>query len=175
MEQVKESHEGGSLVKTIATRFGDISIDKSRIIRMKGGILGFEHLKRYVLFMQDKEIPFWWFQSVENGSIAFVVINSFVAKPDYAPVIPDNEAKLLEITSPEDVVLLSIVTINSNPFKVTANLSAPIVINAKKMLAKQVILDGPGYPVQYSITGSKTIFENRACEIGEILPSVQAL
>jgi len=162
-------------VRIIATRFGDITIDKSKIIRMKGGILGFEHLKSYVLFMQDKEIPFWWFQSLENGSIAFVVINSFVANPDYEPLIPDNESRLLEISSPEDVTLLSIITINSDPFRVTANMRAPIVVNAKKMLAKQVVLNEPDYPVQYFITDSKAIFENRECEIVEILPSLQAL
>ena len=64
------------------TRFGDIDIDESRAIMMKAGILGFEHLKRYVLLVQDEEILFWWFQSVDDGSVAFVVINSFVIKPD---------------------------------------------------------------------------------------------
>ncbi|MDI6686834.1 MAG: flagellar assembly protein FliW [Desulfobacterales bacterium] len=147
------------------TRFGDISIDESRIIRMKGRILGFEHLGRYVLLTQDENVPFWWLQSVEDGSIAFVVINSLVVKPDYDPAISDDEARLLEIVSPEDAVLLSVVTIRSDPFKVTANLGAPIVVNAKKMLAKQVVLAEPNYPVQYPITENNGTVQPRRHQV----------
>lgn len=157
------------------TRFGDISIDESRVIQMREGMLGFEHLGRYVLLIQDEKIPFWWFQSIEDGSVAFVVINSLTVKPDYEPVISNDEVKLLEIASPEDAVLLSVVTIRSDPFKVTANLRAPIVINAKKMLAKQVVLVEPDYPVQHPITENKVFFEEKAYEKAEIIPSALAL
>jgi flagellar assembly factor FliW len=157
-------------VKISTTRFGDISIDESRVVQMKEGMLGFEHLKRYVLLTQDKETPFLWFQSVDDGSIAFVVIHSFVVKPDYEPVISDDEVKLLEIASPgpEDVVVLSVVTIRSDPFKVTANLRAPIVVNAKKMLAKQVVLVEEDYPVQYSLTENKSVLDGKDRESGKI-------
>ncbi|MBW2599415.1 MAG: flagellar assembly protein FliW [Deltaproteobacteria bacterium] len=162
-------------MKISTTRFGDINIDESRVIRMKGGILGFEHLGEYVLLMQDEKTPFWWLQSVEDGSVAFVVINSLVVKPDYEPVISDDEVKLLKIASPEDAVLFSVVTISSDPFTVTANLRAPIVINAKKMLAKQVVLVDPDYSVQHPITESKTVLEEKAYEKGEIISSALAL
>jgi len=162
-------------VKISTTRFGDINIDESRVIRMKGGILGFEHLGEYVLLMQDEKTPFWWLQSVEDGSVAFVVINSLVVKPDYEPVISDDEVKLLKIASPEDAVLFSVVTIRSEPFTVTANLRAPIVINAKKMLAKQLVLVDPDYSVQHPITESKTVLEEKAYEKGEIISSALAL
>ena len=157
------------------TRFGDISIDESRVIQMKEGMLGFEHLRRYVLLTQDKKIPFLWFQSVEDGSVAFVVIHSFVAKPDYEPVISDDEVKLLEIASrgPEDVVLLSVVTIRSDPFNVTANLRAPIVVNTKKMLGKQVVLVESDYSVKHSLTENKAVFERN--EKAELIPSALAL
>jgi len=160
-------------VKISTTRFGDINIDESRVIRMKGEMLGFEHLGKYVLLTQDEKTPFWWFQSVENGSVAFVVINSFAIKPDYEPVISDAEANLLEIASPEDAVLFSVVTIRSDPFTVTANLRAPIMINAKKMLAKQIVLIDPDYPVQYTITENSAVLEVK--EKAEIIPSVLAL
>ena len=157
------------------TRFGDISIDESRVIWMKWGMLGFEHLGKYVLLIQDEKIPFWWFQSVEDGSVAFVVINSLAVKQDYEPVISDDEVKSLEISSPGDVVLFSVVTIRSDPFKVTANLRAPIVVNSKKMLAKQIVLVDPDYPVQYPITENKVFLEEKAYEKGEIIPSALAL
>ncbi len=157
------------------TRFGDIDIDESRAIMMKAGILGFEHLKRYVLLVQDEEILFWWFQSVDDGSVAFVVINSFVIKPDYKPIIQDNDVELLEIESPEDVILMSIVTIRSDPFRVTANLRAPIVINLKKRLAKQIILDKPDYPIQYSMMDNKLILGEESYKKEEIIASALSI
>jgi len=162
-------------VKISTTRFGDISIDEARIIKMREGMLGFEHLRRYVLLIQDEKIPFWWFQSIEDGSVAFVVINAFVVKPDYEPVISDDEVKLLEIASSENAVLFFVVTIRSDPFKVTANLKAPIVINAKKMLAKQVVLVEPDYPVQYLVTENNAVLEEKAYEKGEIISSALAM
>ncbi|MCW7073700.1 MAG: flagellar assembly protein FliW [Deltaproteobacteria bacterium] len=157
------------------TRFGDIDIDESRAIMMKAGILGFEHLKRYVLLVQDEEILFWWFQSVDDGSVAFVVINPFVIKPDYKPIIQDNDVELLEIESPEDVILMSIVTIRSDPFRVTANLRAPIVINLKKRLAKQIILDKPDYPIQYSMMDNKLILGEESYKKEEIIASALSI
>lgn len=138
-------------MKISTTRFGDIDIDGSRVIQMRGGVLGFEHIKKYILLTQNEKIPFWWFQSIDDGAVAFVVINSFIVKPDYEPVISDSEVRLLEIASPEDVLLLSIVTICSDPLKVTANLRAPVMINVKKKLARQVVLQEQEYPVSYSL------------------------
>jgi len=157
------------------TRFGDISIDEAKVIKMREGMLGFEHLKKYVFLIHDEKIPFWWLQSIEDGAVAFVVINAFVVKPDYEPVISDDEVKSLEIASPEDAVLFSVVTICSDPFKVTANLRAPIVINAKKMLARQVILVESDYSVQYPISENKVFLEEKAYKKGEIISSALAM
>jgi flagellar assembly factor FliW len=141
----------------VTTRFGEIEIDESKIIDMRGGgILGFEHLKKYALHIKDDNNLFWWFQSLDDGAIAFVVINPYSAKADYEPMISDNDVKLLEIEGAEDVVLLAIVTIRQNPFSVSVNLRAPLVINAKKKIAKQIILDDMTYPIQYCLTATGT-------------------
>jgi flagellar assembly factor FliW len=141
-------------VKVVTARFGEIDVDESKIIDMRGGIIGFEHLKKFVLHMQDEKNPFWWFQSLDDGKVAFVVINPFIAKADYEPVIDDNNTKLLEIENAEHVVLLAIVTILQNPFSVSINLRAPIVVNAEKKIAKQVILEDQMHPVQYYLTAT---------------------
>jgi flagellar assembly factor FliW len=67
-------------------------------------------------------------------------------------VLDDTDTKLLEIENAEDVVLLTIVTIRQTPFCVSVNLRAPIVVNAKKKIAKQVVLEDPAYPVRHYLT-----------------------
>ncbi|MBN2688599.1 MAG: flagellar assembly protein FliW [Deltaproteobacteria bacterium] len=133
------------------TRFGNIVVDESRIITMRGGILGFERLKRFVLLTQHDNIPFSWFQSVDDGSVAFIVTNAFMVKVDYSLVLSDSEVELLEIASVEDVVPMVIVTIRSEPFEITANLRAPVVINIARRLARQIVLQDSDYPVRFSI------------------------
>ena len=139
-------------MNVVTARFGEINVDESKVINMRGGIIGFEHLKKYILHIQDEKNPFWWFQSLDDDKVAFVVINPFVAKADYEPVIDDNDSKFLEIENAEQVVLLTIVTILKNPFSVSVNLRAPIVINAEKRIAKQIILEDQTYPVKYYLT-----------------------
>ena len=147
------------------TRFGEIDADESRIIDMRGGILGFEHLDKYILHRQDEKTPFLWFQSVDDGATAFVIIDPQIVATDYYPEIGDDDVALLEIESVEDVVLMAIVTIRSNPFKVSVNLRAPIVINGRKRVAKQIVLEDPDYAVQYYLTTSNSSGkqENRDC------------
>lgn len=138
------------------SRFGKIEFDETMIIDMKGPILGFENLNKYVLLKQNERTPFSWFQSVEKGSLAFVVMNPQILMEDYEPEIGDNDVELLKIETAADVSLLSIVTIRSNPTKISANLRAPIVINSRKRLAKQIVLEDADYPVQYEVATQKS-------------------
>ncbi len=142
------------------TRFGKIRIKESELIGMRGSILGFEQHKRFVLLTAEDNTPLLWLQSVDDPAIAFVVINPRIVKPDYAPAISEGELGLLDIQRREEIALLSIVTVRSNPFRATANLRAPILINTSKRSAKQVILDDPDYPIQHDILGNKVAFKS---------------
>ncbi len=136
-------------------RFGVIEVDESLVITMKGGILGFEHLQNYFLVIQDQQNPLWWLQSREDGAVAFVVVDPYVIKPDYHPVIQKTDKDFLEITREEDMSILSIVTIRSQPFRVTANLRAPLIINAVKRLGSQIVLEDAEYPIRYPICSAE--------------------
>lgn len=138
-------------MKIRSTRFGEIDVEESAFILMKGSILGFEHLKRFALLVNDEKTPLWWLQCVDDPSVAFVVVNSRLVKPDYDPAFFENELEFLDIKDSKDIVLLSIVTIRSHPFRVTANLRAPILINAENRMAGQVVLEDPDYPIQYDL------------------------
>ena len=121
-----------------------------RIIEMKRGILGFERLKQFTVLSQEETAPFWQLRSIEDGT-TFVVINPFLVKSDYQPVIPDRDVRLLEIENTSDVIMMSIVTIHRQPFGASINLRAPLVINAKRGLAAQIVLEDDEYPVRFSL------------------------
>lgn len=139
-------------MKFQTSRFGEIDVDESKIIEMRnGGILGFNSLNKFVMIVHEEGSPFHWFQSLDDGSIAFITMNPFIIKSDYGPEIDDQTVEILEIDKVEDIELMVILTIRSEPVKMTANLRAPLVINKQKRLANQVILEDDQYEVQYSV------------------------
>ena len=60
--------------------------------------------------------------------------------------------EMLEVDKAEDSERMVILTVRSEPVKMTANLRAPLVINKQKKLASQVILEDGQYPVHYNST-----------------------
>jgi len=139
-------------MKINTSRFGDIDVNEAEVIFMKGAILGFEQLKRFVLLQNSDKKPLWWLQSVEEPSVAFVVANPLVVKPDYAPNFSESDLELLGIKDEKEIAALAIVTVHSNPLRATANLRAPILINANSRTAAQIVLDNSDDPIQYEIS-----------------------
>ena len=117
-------------------------------VRMPNGLLGFEKIKDYVLTANPDEHPFAWLKVLDNSGLAFVVIDPFVALPDYQPDIPQADVEFLQLHQPEDALLLGIVTIHSAQ-RATVNLKGPIVLNRNTHVAKQVIIDNAS---AYSVT-----------------------
>ncbi|MBN1380243.1 MAG: flagellar assembly protein FliW [Deltaproteobacteria bacterium] len=142
-------------MKITTTRFGDIDVKESEFITLHGSILGFEHLREFVLLSGEQNTPFWWLQSVQEPAVAFVVINPQIVKPDYAPAISEDDFEFLDIKKKKDIALLAIMTIRSNPLRITVNLRAPILINARTRKANQIILADSEIPIQYDVLDNK--------------------
>lgn len=143
-------------MKINTSRFGEIEATESAMLLMKGAILGFERHSRYVLLTHDPDTPLWWLQSVDDPDLAFVVVDPWVVKPDYDPAIDEEDLAFLHIQDRKDMILLAIVTVRSNPFRLTANLRAPILVHATGRTANQVILNDPAHPIQYDVIANRT-------------------
>lgn len=107
-------------------------------IRLPMGLLGFEQMKDYLLIINAAEEPFRWLQVKDNPSLAFVVIDPFLAMPDYSPDIPQADVEFLGLSSPDQAALFNIVTLHGQ--RATLNLKGPIVINRNTGIGKQVVL-----------------------------------
>ncbi len=132
--------------------FDEIEIDEEKIIYFKDGIPGFEEIKKYiVLFDGDENSPFRWLQAVDDGQLAFAVADPFMIVNDYDIEIPQEVVDVLEIQSPVDVMILSILVVPEDLSKISMNLKAPIVINTKNKMGMQVVLDTDRYSVRHYI------------------------
>jgi flagellar assembly factor FliW len=137
------------LVET--TRFGSINVDDNDILRFPEGMLGFAKIDQYVLVESEDDSLFLWLQAVKKPSIAFPLLEPQIFERQYKVDLLEEDRKVLEIEDLSNVKIFSIVTIPTDPTKMTVNLKAPIVVNLKKRLAKQVILHEADYPIRKQI------------------------
>lgn len=158
--------------------FGEIEINEEDIITFADGIPGFEDLSKYLIIENsDKDVPFKWLQSVDDSNLTFVIINPFAFKEDYEFELPKNVIKKLNIKSHEDIKIYTIVIVPEDVEKMTANLAAPIVINAVNKKGKQVLLEDSPYHKRHlileemkkSILASKKLEEEKTARPEEAL------
>lgn len=135
----------------IDTKFlGEIEIQNEEKLMFANGLPGFKNEKEFVLIPLDAEIPLLILQSVKNAEIGFILAYPFAFKADYAFDISEEDKEELLIEAEEDVVVYAIVTMNERFANSTLNLLAPIVINIKKKLGKQIVLlDSVQYPLRF--------------------------
>jgi flagellar assembly factor FliW len=139
------------LAKIKTTRFGEIEIQESDTLKLPQGLIGFPELTTFVLLDHDKDSPFKWLQSLEDGALAFVLINPLLFYPTYTVEVAEAEVKDLSLDKEEDAVVSVIVTMPTNPENMTANLKAPLIFNLQNRLGKQLILNQPEYSIRHHI------------------------
>jgi flagellar assembly factor FliW len=118
------------------------------IIVFKKGLPGFKELKSFIIFPLEGNEVFSVLHSIENIEIGLVLVSPFAVLSDYEFKIPDAFIQELKIAVPEEVLVLTTVTLNSNIEDVTTNLKAPMIINIKEKLGEQLILDNDKYKIK---------------------------
>ncbi|MFH1700051.1 MAG: flagellar assembly protein FliW [Candidatus Zixiibacteriota bacterium] len=136
-------------MKVITERFGELEISEDLIITMTKPLLGFEHLREYVIVETDDFEPFKWFQSIEDPGAAFVIINPLNFFKEYTVEVNPKEVEELNVDRVEDVLTYTIVTIPQDYTKMTANLQGPILINSVTRLAKQLVMVNSHYNIKH--------------------------
>jgi flagellar assembly factor FliW len=87
-------------------------------------------------------------RSVDKPDLSFLVGVPRAFFPDYTIELDDQSCDDLELHEPGDALVLVILSAGSDPTATTANLLAPVVINAHTRTAAQVILSGSDWPVR---------------------------
>lgn len=150
----KKDFPGSNVLKIRTRKFGEVDIDKNKILTMPDGLPGFEKYSRFVLLEDANAKPFWWFQSVEEPDLALVVMDPFIFKPDYKPDLKSiitlkNWRNLKE----EDLAVFVVINISQTTGEktITANLIGPIVVNMKQNEAIQVVFQDSTYSHKHNI------------------------
>ncbi len=164
-------------MKIITTRFGELEVTPDDMLEFAEGLLGFGHLRRFVLLDDPNDDIFAWLQSCESPEIAFPVLEPELFSPLYQIDLSKTDLEALKIASAKEARLLTIITIPMDPTLMTANLKAPIVINSKKRTARQVVLQDNALPIrepifaklqQRVVQNPNAAFKTQAQDIGAV-------
>jgi flagellar assembly factor FliW len=121
------------------TRFGTITVAAERLLTFARGLIGMTDLARFALVPPAApDGPFYWLQSVEDPTVAFLVCDPNRFFKDYHVSIREETQADLELADAKDGQLL--VICNRVGEWVTGNLQGPLVVNTRTRCGQQVVL-----------------------------------
>lgn len=132
-------------------RFGQLTVGNDEIIDIPQGVMGFPDYRKYCLVDPGDETLILWLQSIENPDIAFPLLEPKIFRPDYAARLSAAELRELKLENINQSAVFSILTIPEDATQMTANLKAPLVINLKEQIARQVVLQENEYSIKHSM------------------------
>ena len=141
-------------LKIKTTRFGTVGIQKNQIINMSIGMLGFPDQKRFVILQHKENSPFFWYQSVDDPTIAFVITSPFIFKPDYTIDLKNALKKVHWNGDYEESRLDIYIVVNipkGLPQEMTGNFIGPIVVNNEDNQAVQIVVTDSPYTHKFPL------------------------
>ena len=113
---------------------------------------GFGDLRRFVLVdLPAGEGALFELRSLEEPAVRFVVAVPTAFFPDYAFELDEGECAGIGLADQGDALVLVLLTVGREAAATTANLLAPLVLNARTRQAVQVILSGTDWPVRAAV------------------------
>lgn len=139
----------GHSIKKIKTReFGEIAIEPQYIFNFPNGILGFENLQEFILVSVEETAPFKWLISIQQPEIGFILLSPWLADQEF------NPGRAINIS--ENAVFV-IIKLEKDRGVMTANMKAPIVLDAENNVGEQVILPSDKFSTNFVINAKSEV------------------
>lgn len=133
--------------------FGQVEVEEGHLLRFDRGLFGFEEEKKFCLLpFEGSQGSLLCFQSVRTPQLAFVAMNPFSLKPDYTPVLAEEELRELAVERSEDLCFYTLCVVRSPVGDSTVNLRCPVAVNDRTGRAMQVILDTEEYHMRHLLS-----------------------
>ncbi len=137
------------VVRVRSPRFGDLEVRADRVLHFPQGLIGFPKARSFVILDHRPGSPFKWMLCLEQPDVAFAVVEPGHFVPGYrAPL--DLAARTLD-ADPADVALFVIVTIPPDPMAMTVNLMAPVVVDVRTRVSRQLVLEDGRFDPSYRV------------------------
>ena len=121
-----------------SSRFGKMEINHSDMLLMPQGLIGFETCRHWILLSTEGNEEVAWLQSVAQANVAIPVVSPRRFAPNYRAHVHKRALSLLHLHTEDQLYVLCVVS--KNGVTLTANLKSPILLNASRHLAVQVVV-----------------------------------
>ena len=138
-------------MKISTSYHGDIEIDNQQTLTFNQGIPVFLEETEFVILPLPEAEAFQVLQSIQTKELAFIITDPFQFFLDYDFQLEPQEIEKLQLQQAEDAAVYVLLTMSDSVEKITANLQAPVIINTKQQLAKQVILMNTAYETKHRL------------------------
>jgi flagellar assembly factor FliW len=126
----------GQTVAVVSRRFGAYEVPADRVLHFPEGLIGFPGARRFALLDSTRPgSPFRRLLCLDDPELGFVVCDPASLWPGYAAALPPYEG------GAENLAVLALVTIPQKPMEMTANLMAPLVVDPRTRVGRQLVLD----------------------------------
>lgn len=119
------------------------------------GFMHMHHLRHFALV--DASVapcPFKYLSSLDDADVGFGLADPKQLFANYE-VDTSAEREVLDIQSDDEAGLYVILTIGDNAMRTTANLLAPILLNRRTRVARQLVLSDSRYSTKHPIIASR--------------------
>ena len=130
-------------MKVRTHRFGEIEVGPEDVITFPEGLVGLSAHKRFMMLRDPESADLIWLQSVDDPNFALATIHHSKLGIDYKVETTPLDVASLQLDDVADAE--AFVIINRVDGRFSVNLRGPIIVNASKMLGKQVVLKNPAY------------------------------
>jgi flagellar assembly factor FliW len=130
-------------------RFGRLEVAEGDLISIAGGILGFPDYTKFCLVDPGDDVLIVWLQSLESPDLAIPLLEPKIFKTDYTVRLSGAELRELKLDNVNQSAVFTLLTIADDITQMTANLKAPLVINLRERVAKQVVLQENEYTIKH--------------------------
>ncbi len=147
--------------------FGEVELADEKVLDFPSGLIGFENYTKFAIMYDEEDkgaTRISWLQSLEEPLLALPVIDPLAITEEYVPMIEDELLVPLGNPADEDLLFLLAMTVPSDMTKVTANMKAPIIINAATKKGAQLIVENEDYPVKFNVYESVQRMKEKAGE-----------
>jgi flagellar assembly factor FliW len=131
------------------SRFGQLDVNRDRLIRFEEGILGFPKQKDYALIQTGEGSGFYWLQSIDTPDLAFVVCDPRLFVADYRVPVKADDLENIGLSDSNDAQVFVIV--NKQDVLLTGNLQGPLVINVLSRQARQLVLSDKRFSTRHPL------------------------
>ena len=122
--------------------FGEIEYEADETLAFPAGIFGFEEEHSFLLLPFDgSHGNMLCLQSTATPALAFIVLDPFALKPDYAPVLRKPELQQFGVADAGELGFYVLCAVKNPVSDSTVNLRCPLVVHPETRVARQVIME----------------------------------